>query len=170
MRKRLALLTVLVVGAVASALLAAGAQSRTVIDRPQAVTASGTVTLSGWSVSTVEEDLLQQVVRAFERTHPNIDVKYDAIPNYDQAMLAKFSARQPPDVFYLNSEKAPTWISQGLIAPLNSYISKTKYNTKPFYPRLLECVQAEGQDVRLPEGLVTTRDGDQHAAAGQGRR
>ena len=52
MRKRIALLTVLVVGAVASALLAAGAQSRTVIDRPQAVTASGTVTLSGWSVST----------------------------------------------------------------------------------------------------------------------
>ena len=151
MRKRIALLTVLVVGAVASAMFAAGAQSRMVIDRPQAVTASGTVTLSGWSVSTTEEDLLQQVVRAFERTHPNIDVKYDAIPNYDQAMLAKFSARQPPDVFYLNSEKAPTWISQGLIAPLNSYISRTKFNTKPFYPRLLRAFKQNGKTYGFPK-------------------
>src|SRR5262245_27983762 len=151
MRKRIVLLAVLVVGAAASAVLAAGAQSRMVIDRPQAVTASGTVTLSGWSVSTTEEDLLQQVVRAFERTHPNIDVKYDAIPNYDQAMLAKFSARQPPDVFYLNSEKAPTWISQGLIAPLNSYISKTKFNTKPFYGRLLSAFKVKGKTYGFPK-------------------
>jgi multiple sugar transport system substrate-binding protein len=151
MRKRITLLTVLVVGAVASAFFAAGAQSRMFIDRPQAVTASGTVTLSGWSVSTTEEDLLQQVVRAFERTHPNIDVKYDAIPNYDQAMLAKFSARQPPDVFYLNSEKAPTWISQGLIAPLNSYIAKTKFNTKPFYPSLLRAFKQKGKTYGFPK-------------------
>jgi len=151
MRKRIALLTALVVGVVAAAALAAGAQSRMVIDRPQAVTASGTVTLSGWSVSTTEEDLLQQVVRAFERSHPNIDVKYDAIPNYDQAMLAKFSARQPPDVFYLNSEKAPTWIAQGLIAPLNSYISKTKFNTKPFYPSLLRAFKQKGKTYGFPK-------------------
>ena len=50
------------------------------------------------------------MIAAFQRKYPKIKVKYDAIPNYDQAMLAKFSARKPPDVFYLNSEKASTWM------------------------------------------------------------
>ncbi|MCA1709412.1 MAG: extracellular solute-binding protein, partial [Actinobacteria bacterium] len=151
MRKRLTVLAVLVTGVLASAILAAGAQSRTVLDRPQAVTASGTVTLSGWSVGKTEEDLVNQLVSAFERKYPNINVKYDAIPNYDQAMLAKFSARQPPDVFYLNSEKAPTWISQGLIAPLDSYIKKTKFKTGPFYPRLLNAFKVRGKVYGFPK-------------------
>jgi multiple sugar transport system substrate-binding protein len=151
MRRRVTVLAVLVAGTLASAILAAGAQSRTVLDRPQAVTASGTVTLSGWSVGKTEEDLVNDVIRAFERKYPKIDVKYDAIPNYDEAMLAKFSARQPPDVFYLNSEKAPTWISQGLIAPLDKYVKSTKFKTGPFFPRLLNAFRAKGKIYGFPK-------------------
>ena len=151
MRRRMTVLAVMVAGTLASAMLAAGSQGMTVIDRPTAATASGTVTLSGWSVSTTEESLLKQVVAAFERKYPKIKVSYDAIPNYDQAMLAKFSARKPPDVFYLNSEKAPTWISQGLIAPLDKYIAKNKFSVKPFYPRLLNAFRAKGKIYGFPK-------------------
>lgn len=151
MRRRLIVLAVLVAGALATAILAAGAQSMIAPGKPQAVAASGTVTLSGWSVGKTEEELLLQVVRAFERKYPKINVKYDAIPNYDQAMLAKFSARQPPDVFYLNSEKAPTWISQGLIAPLDKYVKKTKFKIGPFYPRLLNAFKARGKIYGFPK-------------------
>jgi len=149
MRKRLIVLAGVV--ALAAAILAAGAQSRVLRDSPHGVTASGTVTLTGWSVGKAEEDLVKEVVAAFERRYPNINVSYDAIPNYDQAMLAKFSARQPPDVFYLNSEKAPTWISQGLIAPLDSYIKRTKFKTKPFYARLLNAFKVRGKVYGFPK-------------------
>jgi multiple sugar transport system substrate-binding protein len=149
MRKRLIVLAGVI--ALASTVLASGAQSRVLRDSPHGIQASGTVTLSGWSVGKVEEDLLKEVIAAFERRYPNINVAYDAIPNYDQAMLAKFSARQPPDVFYLNSEKAPTWISQGLIAPLNSYITRTKFKTKPFYPRLLNAFKRSGRIYGFPK-------------------
>jgi multiple sugar transport system substrate-binding protein len=149
MRKRLIVLAGVI--ALASTVLASGAQSRVLRDSPHGIQASGTVTLSGWSVGKVEEDLLKEVIAAFERRYPNINVAYDAIPNYDQAMLAKFSARQPPDVFYLNSEKAPTWISQGLIAPLNSYITRTKFKTKPFYPRLLNAFKRNGRIYGFPK-------------------
>jgi multiple sugar transport system substrate-binding protein len=149
MRKRLIVLAVLV--ALASAILAAGAQSQVLRDSPHGITASGTVTLTGWSVGKAEEDLVKELVAAFERRYPNINVSYDAIPNYDQAMLAKFSARQPPDVFYLNSEKAPTWISQGLIAPLDSYIKRTKFKTKPFYARLLNAFKVRGKVYGFPK-------------------
>jgi multiple sugar transport system substrate-binding protein len=151
MRKRLTVFALLVTATAASAILAVGAQSRPVLDKPQAVTASGTVTLSGWSVGKTEEDLVNDMVRSFERKYPKIDVKYDAIPNYDEAMLAKFSARQPPDVFYLNSEKAPTWISQGLIAPLDKYVKTTKFRTGPFYPRLLGAFRAKGKIYGFPK-------------------
>ena len=149
MRKRLIVLAGVI--ALASAVLAAGAQSRVLQDSPHGFAQSGTVTLSGWSVGKTEEDLLKEVIAAFERRYPNINVSYDAIPNYDQAMLAKFSARQPPDVFYLNSEKAPTWISQGLIAPLDSYIKRTKFKTKPFYPRLLNAFKVKGKIYGFPK-------------------
>jgi multiple sugar transport system substrate-binding protein len=149
MRKRLIVLAGVI--ALASTILASGAQSRVLRDSPHGLAASGTVTLSGWSVGKVEEDLLKEVIAAFERRYPNINVSYDAIPNYDQAMLAKFSARQPPDVFYLNSEKAPTWISQGLIAPLNSYVTRTKFKTKPFYPRLLNAFKQRGRIYGFPK-------------------
>jgi multiple sugar transport system substrate-binding protein len=151
MRKRMTVLAVMVAGTLASAMLATGSQGMTVIDRPTAATASGTVTLSGWSVSTTEEALLKQVVASFQRKYPKIKVSYDAIPNYDQAMLAKFSARKPPDVFYLNSEKAPTWISQGLIAPLDKYIAKNKFSVKPFYPRLLNAFRSKGKIYGFPK-------------------
>jgi multiple sugar transport system substrate-binding protein len=154
MRKALIAFAVVLASAVATAVLAAGSQGKT--DRAAApslaTAASGTVTLSGWSVGKSEEDLVNQIIRAFEKKYPKIKVKYDAIPNYDQAMLAKFSARKPPDVFYLNSEKAPTWISQGLIAPLDKYISKTKFKTKPFYPRLLNAFKAKGHVYGFPKG------------------
>lgn len=104
--------------------------------------ASGTVVLTGWSVGKVEEELLLEVIAAFERAYPRIKVKYDAIPNYDQSMLAKFSARKPPDVFYLNSEKSADWINQGVIEPLPAGTS-----TKGFFPRLVQPFR--GSDKKL---------------------
>jgi multiple sugar transport system substrate-binding protein len=149
MRTRLIVLASVM--ALAATILAAGAQSQVLRDSPHGVAQQQTVTLSGWSVGKTEEDLLKEVIAAFERRYPNINVNYDAIPNYDQAMLAKFSARQPPDVFYLNSEKAPTWISQGLIQPLNSYVSRTKFKTKPFYARLLNAFKVRGRIYGFPK-------------------
>src|SRR4029077_8488171 len=120
MRKRLVVLALPIV-AIAAAALASTSQGKT--SHPQAAAAaSGTVSLTGWSVSTTEETLLKQASAALQGKYPKIKVNSDAIPNYDPVMLAKFAARQPPDVFYLNGEKASTWISQGLIAPLDKYI------------------------------------------------
>ena len=61
---------------------------------------SGTVELSGWASSPEETKLLKQVIADFEQQYPNIKVKYTPISgDYPTAMLAKFSARRPPDVF-----------------------------------------------------------------------
>ena len=66
--------------------------------------ASGTITLAGWASSPTETKLLKQVIRGFEKTFPTIKVDYAPISgDYPAAMLAKFAARTPPDVFYVDS-------------------------------------------------------------------
>ena len=88
---------------------------------PAATQASGTVTLSGWASSPTETALLRQVLRGFQKTFPQIKVDYAPISgDYPAAMLAKFAARTPPDVFYVDSNVMPDWIKQGVLQPLDS--------------------------------------------------
>ena len=132
MRRALAAsLGMLTLALLALVFVASGAQAR-----PEATT----ITLSGWSAGKTEDDLLQSVVDDFNNTHPNIHVDYSVINgDYATAMTARFAARNAPDVFYVDSSIAPTWIKQGVVEPLNAYIKKSKYDTTKFYPGLLNA-------------------------------
>lgn len=110
--------------------------------------ASGQVELSGWASSPEETRLLRQVIRDFEQKYPNIQVKYTPISgDYPAAMLAKFSARKPPDVFYVDSNVAPDWIKQGVLEPLDDYIEGSDFDTDPFFDPLVEAFR--GPDDKL---------------------
>ena len=144
----------------AAALLAFAAQAKTT--RPSATT----VSLSGWSAGADEDALLRQVIKKFEQTHPSIKVDYSVINgDYPTAMTARFAAHNPPDVFYVDSSLASTWADQGVLQPLNSYVAESKYDTAKFFPSLLGAFKVGQPDLRLPEGLVAARDGDQHRHA-----
>jgi multiple sugar transport system substrate-binding protein len=109
---------------------------------------SGTVTLAGWTSTGVEGKLLRQVLAAFQRSHPRIKVNYTPIGgDYPAAMLAKFSARRPPDAFYVDSNVAPDWIFQRVLQPLDSYVKKSHFDTKKFFPSLLGAFR--GKDGKL---------------------
>src|SRR5690242_18748188 len=121
MRKRLMFPALLAVVLVAS-VLAAGSQAMT--DRAAAPKAT-TVTLNGWQVSPAEETKLQSVVSDFNRTHSNIKIDYQSITgDYQAQMLAKFAARKPPDVFYVDVADIRDWVGQGVIQPLDSYVKE----------------------------------------------
>jgi len=145
MRKGSVLLLALV--AVAVALLATTAQAKT-----KQAAVSGTVTLSGWSSGADEDNLLQQVVDKFMATHPSIKVDYTVINgSYTDAMTARFAAHNPPDVFYVDSSLAATWAQQGVLQPLDSYIKSSKYNTKAFFPSLLNTFKVGGKIYGFPK-------------------
>jgi multiple sugar transport system substrate-binding protein len=133
---------------VAAAVFAAG--SRATTDRAAAPKVT-TVTLNGWVGAKVEDDLLKEVIAAFEKSHPNIKVNYDAFNNYQTTMLAKFSARKPPDVFYVAAEDFADWVRQGVLEPLNPYAAKTKFSPKPFYTGLLNSFKYRGKIYGYPK-------------------
>ncbi len=117
---------------------------------PGAQTAT-TITLAHWNSSPVELASLRATLAAFKRANPSINVKEISLDPYPDGMLARFAARKPPDVFYVDSSVFPDWVSQGVLEPLNSYLSKAKMSTKPFFPRLLSAFLYKGKLYGLPK-------------------
>jgi multiple sugar transport system substrate-binding protein len=134
---------VILVAAVAGSSLGSGTQHKA---------ASGTVVLSGWAANPDELKLLRSVIRGFERTFPSIKVDYQPITgDYVATMLAKFSARQPPDVFYIDSNVFLDWVTQGLLEPLDSYAQKSGFSPNAFYPSLLNGFKYKGKIYGYPK-------------------
>ena len=148
MRRKLLLPVVLAVVVVAS-VLAAGSQAMT--DRATAPKVT-TVTLNGWQVSPAEETKLSKVVADFERTHPQIKVDYQSVTgDYQAQELAKFAARKPPDVLYVDVADIRDWVGQGVLQPLDSYVKSTKFSTKPFYKNLLNAFKVKNHYYGFPK-------------------
>jgi multiple sugar transport system substrate-binding protein len=148
MRRRLTFPALLALAALVAAVVTAGSQARTERSKSASVT---TVTLNGWVGAKVEDDLLKQVIAAFEKSHPNIKVNYDAFNNYQTTKLAKFSARKPPDVFYVAAEDFADWVRQGVLEPLDPYAKKTHFSAKPFYKGLLNSFKYKGKTYGYPK-------------------
>ena len=143
----------LVLAAFVSTVLITGAQARVAGPEKADAAKKTTVTLTGWASSPAETSALRTTISAFERSHPNYTVNYAPINgDYPAAMLAKFAARRPPDVFYVDSNVAPDWMSQGVLEPLDSLIKKNKFKTKPFFPRLLSAFKYKGHIYGFPKG------------------
>ena len=124
--------------------------------------AATSVTLAGWASSPEETAALRRTITAFERVNRNLDVKYSPISgDYDAAMLARFAAKRPPDVFYVDSLDVPDYLPA--LEPLNDEIKATKnFTTKPYYRRLLSAFTVKGQIYGLPKdwsplGMVGNR-------------
>jgi multiple sugar transport system substrate-binding protein len=113
---------------------------------------SGTVSLRGWG-NPVEKGLLEQVLDDFRAKYPDIKVNYQVVEgDFTAAMLASFSARKPPDVFYVDSSVAPDWIDQQLLEPLDGYVEANDFSTDPFYDPLIEAFRGpDGNLYGLPK-------------------
>jgi multiple sugar transport system substrate-binding protein len=110
-----------------------------------------TVTLAGWASSPEETAALNRTIAQFERLVQTIDVDYTPISgDYDAAMLARFAAKRPPDVFYVDS--LDVFDYQPALEPLNRYIANTRgFSTRPFYSRLLNGFTINRQIYGFPK-------------------
>ncbi len=114
---------------------------------------SGTVVLSGWQASPEEGAALKATLDGFKAKYPKITVDYQPVSgDYAAAMVAKFSAKQPPDVFYVDSGVAPDWIKQGVLQPLDDWSSSRNFDTSQFYPGYLNAFKGtDGKTYGYPK-------------------
>ena len=129
---------------------------------------SGTVVLSGWQASPEEGAALKQVLAGFSAKYPSIKVDYQPVQgDYPTVMVAKFSAHQPPDLFYVDSSVAPDWIKQGTLEPLGDYARDQHFDTSKFYPGYLDAFKGStGAIYGLPKDGNTLALADDERALG----
>ena len=74
--------------------------------------------------SPVEKEAVEQMVRAFETAHPDIDVEAVHIPNseYIARVSAMMAEGRPPDVGYLFETHAPQWAADGKVLDLTDIV------------------------------------------------
>ena len=115
-------------------------------------TVSGEVTLGQWESSPAEGTALKAALDAFAVKYPKIKVTQTTIAgDYRAQMVNKFGAGDVPDLFYVNAEYAPEWMSQGFLLPLDDYIAKQSFDTSPFFPDYLSIFQQDGKTFGLPK-------------------
>jgi multiple sugar transport system substrate-binding protein len=116
-------------------------------------TVSGTVTLSGWQASPEEGAALKSTLDGFKAKYPKVTVDYQPVAgDYPAAMVAKFSAHQPPDVFYVDSSIAPDWIRQGVLQSLDDWSSSRNFDTSQFFSGYLNAFKGnDGKTYGYPK-------------------
>jgi multiple sugar transport system substrate-binding protein len=114
---------------------------------------SGTARLAGWQSSDAEAAALTDTITAFEAAYPNITVDYQVVPgDYPTVMATDFSARDVPDLFYVDASYAQPWTEQGFLEPLDEYIAASGFDTSTFFPGYLSVFTGEdGKIYGLPK-------------------
>lgn len=112
-----------------------------------------TITLSGWTSSPVEAQLMQKMLQGFSKSHPTIHVNYRPISgNYEAVLKTRFVAGDAPDVIYVNNGgESSTFIKNGDIISLNPYIQASGFKLSQFYPSALALFQSGGKTYAIPK-------------------
>ena len=95
----------------------------------------------------------QAILDAFEAKYPNITLDYQPIAtDYPTAMAAKFSAGEPPDLFYVDSSVAQDWIDQGVLQDLDAMAAERGFDTSQFFEGYLDAFKGpDGKTYGFPK-------------------
>lgn len=114
-----------------------------------------TLKVNGWGSTAIEERLLQQVLHAFEASHPGIQVEFETIADqYMDVIKTRLIGEAAADVFYLDVFEAPFLMTQGVLEPLDAYIP-LEFDLADFDPNLLQAFRANQQLYGLPKDYST---------------
>lgn len=118
---------------------------------------SKVISLTGWSVSTIEEELLLQVIADFEAEYPGYKVQYSPIQtNYNEKIVFDMLTGEIADVFYLDSSYCPYFIENNLLLPLDDFIKQDRINIDDFEKPLLDIFRGADEVVYgLPKDYTT---------------
>jgi multiple sugar transport system substrate-binding protein len=118
---------------------------------PSQPASATTLRLMGWASSPEEDRLLNEVLGDFMAQHPDIQVKFEPVPEYATKLQTDLAAGTAADVFYVDSLLAPDLMKRGLLLELDPLIDRDKVDTGDFYPPLMGAFQWKGKTYGLPK-------------------
>ncbi|MGD8238071.1 MAG: sugar ABC transporter substrate-binding protein, partial [Armatimonadota bacterium] len=96
----------------------------------------------------------QEVVAAFERSHPGIDVEIVHIPaRYNDKVLTMMAGGLAPDVMMVEITPYPQFAVKGALLDLGEYVERDGLDMADFYPLALSAFSYEGSLYCLPRDI-----------------
>ncbi|QJD84761.1 ABC transporter substrate-binding protein [Cohnella herbarum] len=87
------------------------------------------IQFAGWGDPS-EKEVFTKLIKGFEEKNPTIKVKYMHIPaDYAGKMNTILAGGDAPDVFYVPDGDFGRWVSQGLLLPIDDYVSASSIDT-----------------------------------------
>ncbi|HEU5011415.1 MAG TPA: extracellular solute-binding protein [Roseiflexaceae bacterium] len=141
----------------ASEATSAPAASGEATSAPAASGEQVTLTWGFWG-SPEEAASHEKVAKAFMESHPNIKIQtwnqpWDQYFTKLKTLWASGDASQIPDVLFL--WPTPSYAATGVLEDLTPYIEKNNYNTKDYWPNLLESATYNGHIYGFPRDIST---------------
>jgi multiple sugar transport system permease protein len=113
-----------------------------------------TLTYMGWG-NPQEANISRSLLAAFEKSHPNIRVKYILATDFDSKLRTMMAGDMAPDVFYMAVENLPVYAGKNTLLNLDPYIKASKFDTSDFFPQLLDGFRYNGHIYGLPKDFTT---------------
>lgn len=92
------------------------------------------ITYLSAGTAAVEQEQNEKWVAEFNRTNPDIHVKYEVVSWADlpKKIMAYAAAGEPPDVAWYGTNQINDWYHMGLLEPLDEWLGESKYEYFPF--------------------------------------
>lgn len=114
------------------------------------------ITYYSFSATPNYEDVLEDIVAAFEEENPNIKVNTEltAYSDYFTKLQTRIAGGNAPDVFELNYENFVQYASKGTLADLSSFIEKDdNFNPDQLNQEAFEAYQYDGKQYGMVESF-----------------
>lgn len=111
-----------------------------------------TITYGGWGLDTMTE-----VIKAFQASHPNIEVKAENTP-YKQYFTKLETAAQGgtmPDVLWMNGPNFIKYAENGMLKDLSENIKKDQVDLKNYPASLVSLYSLSGKNYGIPKDYDT---------------
>ncbi len=127
-------------GALALALAAAGCAQR-----------SGVTTLRFWAMGR-EGEVVQELVRDFEREHPGVRVVVQQVPwsAAHEKLVTAYVGRSTPDVSQLGNTWVPEFTALKAIEPLRPWLARAPFDSTAFFPGIWDTNVIDGRPYGVP--------------------
>lgn len=109
-----------------------------------------------WGQMPVETQMIKNLIRKFEETHPHIEVHYITAPAaaYYQKLQTLGAAHSLPDVFYVQPGMFPALVRKDIFLNLDPYIQETPdFDFNDFYPIATERFYYKGHYYGIPAAV-----------------
>lgn len=94
-----------------------------------------------------QSQAIAEVIRAFEASHPGVDVRPLFTPNNlsnNQKFFTSVAARRPPDVVFVDGPQVAEWAEQGALSPLDEWIRADRVSKEDFFAPCWEQNEYQG--------------------------